>query len=1578
MNNNYDNYISLYTQAPSTTGSVISTFAKTPIIKLEIEWSGRNQFDKYNIPIKEDNLLRAYITYSVTTASPAVLYKKSIWNITGNTMGLSNIQSIYGNAIFEYKSQDDTEIPDLCYIDFSEFNKEDYYIKTGSKTSNTQTYNYTKYISAYLNSSNDIVRDYNIKPAEVAMRNFVWFNPDCTFGGNYICSDVLENYILSTNYLIPDSQNDITRKNYIDLINKTKEIIGSPFDYTIWPIDIIKKTNHTVLPVAVNGVPSKSLFNYDFENNKIFINGFNNLFQLSQYLKRDYINDDPYVYKFNLTNGLKSLLNPKGYFNIHETLPVRYKVKNINNSSNIFNLYQQFDNFPNTDKDNILWKTLRDNLQYKLSFTIASTSNKYSLSLFNHQFTSAYLNPFNDPNGFKFNASSLLYNNKSLDCTNIIQFAIPKSTQYNETVLLNDNINQPSRLELLFDYSNFKYKHKDDNKTYYGIEYNLNGNTNITYLDIVNKAYWCVSPYNIGAPSISDQVSIIPSGGLLFNEAITYKNPKIVTTCFTDKNNIDNSYINLNISYNYNYNGKEFTTTSIIPFIEANVPYNVQKIEFKINDKSIDINSSEARQFIDVYNTSDNTYYNVTSNYEKCYNNLNSILTPSKCVIKQNNKYNTYLLNISYYSYTNNQYNTNNIDIKLTANYITTTLNPVEVKHPYYVCEITYNKLNINTEDNVNIYIDDNQYLHINNLNYQNCSDETININFKLITPIPEYSTYYYFINNTTIPSGSLTNNTLIIGSNNIYNNYNDFSHFLDDSKEYFLKTDQSLNTYDYITIIPGSNTQINNAKYVHIFKPNQIFGIIADVTESGKTPITTKLNNDGNLILELPHYVNVKGKDAHTYLDVNQIVGDQFDNLINIGTYNTNVDQVNDLLSYYETAGKSEAYIKLHIDNNNEPLSILNDSTLFSNIPINIYTKFNNSGELIFDLSYINDKNLEILQSQTVKNDTFNICSVISSVSPGLTPELDSDIYFINKFKFNDGSLLNFDISINENNNTINFDSVSIVPNTEFTYLNQTSNIYNVLNTNYNYWLVKNRFINNNNNSAFDDIRNEILKNISLKYNKNMYLVDKYTEPIGIDIYFHNYVANKLNGSVYNYDYTNTYNGKSVSHYGFVEKLDLSKQIDNIKINNLYYRIYNRFNINININSKLVLQNDYIDIPVTTDISLTDIIKFNNSSYSSFVSALESTKKLLTSVIDNINITSTDKLKININNGWATDNTEIASGIRPITFNDINKDETVKYSFNDNIIIGSIDLSDIITVNEIDTIYIQPVYLGITSENINIWQDDKKISFNNDWANLLNYINNITTYDLSKYDILQITGFKLTDKLPNQNIKVVYQYGNQTGVTIDKNVKNTDISTGTEFKNEYNLYTSDNYLPLTLEDIFLFSNLPTIYNYNINLANQTVVLHYKLIKGVEEVESTIRFKITNNTLYSQVTKAAIISANNIVDFGTLYITDKNLTNIYNTEPGYLTFKSISSAKEDNYKVTISFCTDTEILPITYSFTVGDKDYNFGLKDYIAINKANTTSQFYDKDISYIMIKQILIDPDGSKKEADKYYLNID
>lgn len=1600
-----NNYISLYTtsrtSAPTTEAPTQSTTQPdinyhTPI-RLKINWFGKEQFTNYNIPVSNANLLTAYITYQ-TSSSTSIITKKA-WNISGSTMSMDNILAKEGGYMFTYISADTSGnpvsniIPESFYFDFAHFNNVNYINNTANsvvKNNTTYTaYSFNKYTTTYIDKDNILRYDSELEPAVAAMYNLTWDNPDCSAGGQYICSDILVQYQLSSRYVTGGEQ---IKSNYEELASKARNIVGTPYNYTNWPINIINDEYHTALPVTMNSSGKGILF-YDTTNYRIYINGFNELYQLSKYNKSSNIDSSKsWIGPMRWMNSGYNGLDTKHRFIINENLPIFYNIKKINDisdsSDNSIFLFHTI--IPTASKTSYLWSSLKQKVRFNLNLSIPTTEhNYYSTNAVMKTFSTGLFNPFDDNFRNNIIPSSFIYNSSKNNITNTypIQLSVKDQNNKLNTILLQDYFNSQSAmawpkssLTLDFNYSNFDTKSSIywNNSTLWPINYNLDGQDITAYAEIKSTPWWYFS-----SASVVNQASAFPSTmDNLWSGHINNTSPSLIPAVYTNSNNINDSYVNINLTYATNQivGLAAQSTTTIWPIVNAKIPYVENKIIFRINGKDTSINSNELSQYIDYFDTSNKTYWSSSQNYGKVETDLlGSTLIPDnfKIINQTTNKYIQHISYLSKITKTGELISDNIVFRLKDAGNINTVQPEVGIW-----CNITYN----HNSKNFGAYIN-NAYLYINNLNwdYDTAQPNTNNIiiDFKTVTKAPVRYTYYYFDNNIVNDGSSLTPNTFIL-SNSIYDRTEDVKHVLRydyQNNVKILETPANSNN-SYITIIPGVNTNINDIKNVFIF--NESIGkAIIPISISGEVNGTTPppLNiefNQGNSIITLPNKLS-DNNTITAYLNASVFNDNTDQYLINIGTgYNTtDLKILNQFISYYDTVGKSEAYINVHIDNSNEKLSILTNSNIFNNTPINIYTQFDNTKELSLNLSYINDNQINNTQTQIVKNNTFNVCSVFASVTPNTTSEPSNDIYFINGIDFNNKSLLHFNISAVENNNTINIDTVSVIPNNyELVNLVSSPNAYNGLDSIYNHWLIQNRFVNISGQIPFNDIRNEILKNVSLKYYKNIYAVEKYTDKIGIDVYFHNYIANPLDSSVYNYDYTNSYNGKNVSHYGFVKKLDLSDQLKDIKINNLYYRIYNRFDSVININNTPVAQNNYITIPVTTDINLIDIIKFNSSSYNSFIEALESTKKSLTSVINSIDITTTDKLKISIKEDWQANNSESKSGIRPITFNDIVKDETVRYSFNNNIIIGSIDLSDIVTITEKDTIYVNPVYLGITSEKLNIWEDTDKTTFNSEWTNLLNYINNITTYDLTSYDKIQITGFKL-NTWKSENTSIVYRYGDQVGKTVDSNVTSADIL-GTQLKTKYNLYNTDNYLALTLQDINRFSNLPTDYEYIVNLANQTVILYYKLIKGNEEVENTIRFKITNNINYSQVSKSATLDANNIIDFDILYITDKNLNNIYNTEPGYLTFKSLSEDKHDKYKVTIGFCTDTETLPTTYSFIVADKDYNFGLKDYITTNKADETSVFYQKDISYIIIKQILIDPDDSKKEADKYYLNID
>lgn len=1603
-----NNYIALYTSAPTTTPLRPDTSLVSPedqvAIKLKITRDKARNFSDYGITLQSSNLisLKSRIGKNdIPNSGSYVILSYIINNLQFNNGADSQ------SYIFQLKNIGSSKYPYTTYFDFSNFN---------AVTYNSKTYSFKHYQPAILNSDGTITRVSDIKPGYVAMKNF-WWNKPSEVTDNVIYANLFHKYILDNSLIVT---NDDGIKETFDMFVRTSYgEIGKPETNTEWPKVIDKTTGAYVdaiaLPVGFNS-SNACLFNYDTDNSRLYINGLSYIYRLSKWDRyAKYLTDSSEWFSFRLDNGAYNHINQNTYLNVYDELPIDYKIRNIGNTyisdNNVISYRFEFTTiFPQYHGEKVLNTNLYNKLIDKLrvNFTFQINSGNGS-----KMFTS---NPFSPWITVDNNTNKIptIYDFKDTENgSSAGQYAINLailSKDSNKKYLTTNKLSTSSEH---YGSSTFDLV-LNDKKWNNSEKYSINGSITYLYSIKCDDGNTCYAKLNVNSVWRNYDNGKYSNRIDLDHEPLwsNYKSDTsdIISAIKSQVNTKDSSFVDLLFAYKDSVGSKY---TQLCPVLTAEIPYVINKIHLQCNGKPVSLDVLKDT-YINKFN--DSTYYAVISNYTNAYidifsdayitgdevNSLASALKYTNGIDKFKNYY-SYFYHISYLIHNSKNQG------------ITDTLK-------MYIpnVELSTNSLNVNDKyvsitrgvvPDSSIVRDENGYLYIKNLgwymrtvdplgNYSHTLEpicDTI-LDFNVVTPTPQYYTYIYFGNNKSDEAGGdvtlLPKSVLVNCTNNSYeytvidNNKPVFTLDGKDNKHTiyissgFYSEIGSDNKLQAIIPIFNRNTTTSN---INLYSDSTCKNILLN------SACDIKISNDNTLELSVSGNICADSTSSNViaYIDVGNFINtDKILNISNSG-YNTSAEYAYSLTSYYNEGFKD---ISIFVDTSYRPYYILDNTNVF-NSKTTIYTQYGtyNLNKLVLEYKYnydpfVNPITISINPVQTINKLKSGFVSPMPSASQGLAP-INKNIYFLNLINFS-SSEFKFNIYAEEDNNYIllaNNTGCSVHPELTFN-LNSVCNYTSSISPRYKYQLVKNRFIDINESIPNKYIKNETLKSVAYLANgkQEIFLSSDFDNNIGIDIYFNNKFAyqniNNLESNLISYDYTSSYNGKNTIHFAKNYAFDLTGNTKQAKITNLYYTLHNDINTvsSIRINDTDVSFNENIKIPVANDnknntLSLCNLIEFNANN-ETFYSQLNTSDIILNGILNNINIIS-NNYTLTYNSGWEDSENQL----RPITLADISDtyNNQLKYSFSNDNNLGEIKLSKIISVTIKDVFYTTNVLFGFENDKIDIWTgNNDNREFNPKWSNLLNYINNITSEDLKNYDTLCITGFNVPN-WKKENCNIYYQYGNMSNTIPDDLVNNDSvISNGGSVS--YKLYDSDDKKAINL-NLTNWDHIPNVFKYIIKLGSQTLVLNYQLDKdGKKSDIKTIRFKISNDLNYNQLISNGVADSGNNITFEPLYITDKNLTNIYNTEPGYLTFKSISSAKEDNYKVTIKFCTDTEVLKHAYSFKVADKDCNFALKDYINTQKDDSTSEFKGKDILYIMISQIQIDPDGSNKDADKYYLNID
>lgn len=1604
-----NNYIALYTSAPAMTPVQPDTTLVSPedqvAIKLKITRGKVRNFSDYGITFDSSNFisLKSRIGEQGFPNSGSYVI---LSNITNNLQFNNGADS--QSYIFQLKDLGSSKNPYTTYFDFSNFN---------AVTYNSKTYSFKHYQPAVLNSDGTIIRVSDIKPGYVAMKNFEWLKPsEVTY--NVIYANLFHKYILDNSLIA--TNNEENKKIFDSLVQTSYGEIGKPEINTTLPKVVDKTTgayvNAITLPVGFNS-SNACLFNYDTDNSRLYINGLSYIYRLSKWDRyAKYLTDSSEWFSFSLDNGAYNYINQNTYLNVYDELPIDYKIRNIGNTyisdNNVVSYKFEFTTiFPQYHKENApntnLYNKLIDKLRVNFTFQIDS-QNGYRV------FTS---NPFSPwitvdntnkiPTVYDFKDTE----NKSLADQYTINLAI-LSKDSNKKYLTTNKLSS----------SNYHYGSStfdlvlNDKKWNDSEKYSINGNITYLYSIKCDDGNTCYAKLNVNSVwrnydngKYSNQID-------LDHEPLwsNYKSDTsdIISAIKSQGNTEDSSFVDLLFAYKDSVGSKY---TQLCPVLTAEIPYVINKIHLQCNGKPVSLDVLKDT-YIKKFNGS--IYYDVTSNYGNAYIDIfsNAYIAgdeanSSASALKYTNgidefkNYYSYFYHISYLIH-----NSENLGI-------TDTLK-------IYIPEVKLSgddSLNVNDKyvsitrgavPDSRIVRDENGYLYIKNLgwytrtinplgNYSHTLEPTCDtiLDFNVVTPVPQYYTYIYFGNNKSDEAGgdvTLLPKSLLVNCTN-----NSYEYTVIDNNKPVFTLDRKDNSKYTIYISSGFYSEIYSDNklqdIIPIFNRNTTTSNINLYSDSTcknillNSACDIKISNDNTLELSVNGNIGTDSTSSNViaYINVGNFINtNKILNISNSG-YNTSAEYAYSLTSYYNESFKD---ISIFVDTSYRPYYILDNTNVF-NSKTTIYTQYGtyNLNKLVLEYKYnydssVNPITISINPVQSINKLKSGFVSVVPRAVSEVKP-INENIYFLNSINFR-SSEFKFNIYAEEDNNYIllaNNTGCSVHPELTFN-LNSVCSYTSSINNRYKDQLVKNRFIDINESVPNKYIKNEILKSVAYLANdkQEIFLSSDFDNNIGIDIYFNNKFdyqnTNNLESNLISYDYTSSYNDKNTIHFAKNYAFDLTGNTKQTKITNLYYTLHNDINTvsSISINGTDVPFNENIKIPVANDnknntLSLCNLIEFNANN-ADFYNQLNNSDITLNGILNNINIIS-NNYTLTYNSGWVDSKNQL----RPIKLADISDtyNNQLKYSFSNDNNLGEIKLSKIISITIKDVFYTTNVLFGFENNKIDIWTiNNDNREFNQKWSNLLNYINSITTDDLKNYNTLQITGFSMP-KWNKDNCHIYYQYGNVSNTINDQLVNNeSTISNGGSVL--YKLYDSDDKKAINL-NLTNWDSVPNIFKYIIKLGSQTLVLNYQLVNGeVTSEVKTIRFKISNNLNYNQLISNGVVDSGNNITFEPLYITDKNLTNIYNTEPGYLTFKSISSAKEDNYKVTISFCTDTEILRTPYKFTVKDKDYNFRLKDYISTQTADSTSEFYQKNISYIVINQIEVGLEGSGKVTDKYYLNID
>lgn len=1535
-----DNNISLYTLKPTATSAPTVSVTTTPVpynqhyspLRLKVTVSNKSAyFGKYHLPASLP--INGYMEYYSFTYKANKI--DNIYSISTDD-NLSQQVNYDVSTIFDIDSvkfrSNESLSPSSFYLDFSGFNKVSY---------NTTNNTFSMYRTVYFNEDkyNQSVNPYEyiqgVRPSTVMMKNISWANNKNDKFLSYIGVGNLYKYLFNPGTL----KNNVNDSDLLNIksnfVNDTNMSSGTDD----WKNDTVAGSG-SCAPVSWED-PGK--FIYFSGDDKMYFNGFKWLWMASKLDRNDSLLND-YYNNANNTAWISELVfhnadtagrfNKNKYFLIYDTMPMQYQILN----TILFQSNSIYVN-PSGDLSSVIpftfttdGESIRKNIYFNLNIN-HPTQVLPNIQPVHYYFHTQNIPIYNENKALDMCASDFyFYNNGSntyLTGPKLIQtnlYEMDLSTYLAKTTT--NTIGQNTSLYLIPNkYSNIKGDKSIsiDNRTIFPLKYKLNSDSSTNYVsyvnyetnvDIVNsKSYRTLKTYdgsiNIFNISLNNE-----------NNPYIYNVNKYTHTC------------NLRFIDGYDSVSQTYlVVSSINPKLKIHTEYSTQRIYFNYNNNPYIISKTDS-------------YFlkNPVTKYSEYNVDLKSVITnvfhqgPTNTIhnihyVSKTGQY-SYLEYVSYAVGTitnqdNGFYNAY-IKIKLNESLLHSEPNCSYAGLYYWIS---------NEGANAKVKVLNNEII-VKNINWWDSRNngQDITINFAKVTEAPVQIINYKFGNNhvNTFANMKVNYNTAIISSNN-----NSIGYLLrtNTGESPTITLDRKVSRFtETVYINTGFYTddyKVLDKSGIYIYKPTNIsnvrniqyFDDSNCLTESsikfqGTDEPKSTLVNDGGMQLTLPN--NPKSEDSSVTVYFNAYLLFNEDNCVNI-LPNSEVD--NNLFAYYKKSVYNESTsTTLYIGNNDYNEIKLSNSYIFIN-DLTLYTKLINEN-INIDCIYNTMVKSGIYQPSIIPNYIFsdNTYQLSNVLCDNLNNNIVYNIYNLKSITFN-SSLQPLKFNIFAYMQSVgDFDYGYIYYNSTIAPidLDCTNTKYVGLSNSNNY--INNRFLTMDNNiTPSRDIVNETLKYVAKQY-KCEYLNVPYESPVGIDVYFHPYYGES--GIIHvpeEFDYTHVYSkdyeNMFTRHYIYDYPINLNdSQLKNLYIRNIYYNIKNDTNTAIVINDVTYNTGDVIHISANNIQPLTvyDLIRLSqNRTASSFkyaVLTIFDTDKatrpdLLSAVINNIKVSSESKYQLQINTGWLNNDDKIEINLNRIS--NIN-DYDQKYNIINDYSLANINLSDIITINNKNLIYLEPVYLGFDNERFDIFNttstnDNDKYNFN--WKNLLTFIETSTDCKLDPelYKQMQITSFSILNFVQsNCKILIDDDYNNNIStpdgnVIWDGTVKDTD-----ELKNIYNLYLSDNKKLKTLDNRI---NNSTKFSYKIILSNYTFVLNCKLFKTAntpekDGIDISFKFTLGNSDI---TTKAITLDKNNTLNFGTFYITDKQLAYIKNDQPGYLWFDPISNAPSDDYEVRITF-----------------------------------------------------------------------
>ena len=1569
---------------------------------LRLKVSVRNKFAyfaAYNLP--NSLPINGYMDY-IDKLNNNQQYTENIYPISTD-VNLSQNASFTVSTIFDINSRDikfSSKQPLNFYLDFSGFNKVSY--------KNNYTFSY--YRSAYFieENYNQSINPYeylpNISASEIMMKNINWANDDCTHR-NYIGIGNLYKYLFNPNTL-KDSNNEQTLKsNLANFLNDTGNTLSNN---PMWANDVVAGES----PCAPVSWTNQKSFTY-FTKDKMYFNGFQYLWETSKIDRTDSILLD-YYSKANNTAWISEIefhnadfagrFNKQKRFLIYDTMPQQFKIRNTvllyitarwvdSNGSLVSASPFQF----TSDRGSAIRKNIyfKFKLQHSAQNLPSGNYNKYTFET--HNIT---ISPNNNEyvlqtHGFHFDTSNTT---TYLDDKNLIQF---KEYGVNLNTYLGTIINDTScgQSALYLDLNRYSNTDRNDFSNYgntlFPIKYKLNNESStyyVSYVDYRIKSDIVNQYTHREIISYSGSVDIIQDKFNSINSPSIYNLGYIGSKKFQCSLRFVDGYDSVKQEY--------LIISSINPKVSINIAHASQKIHFKYNGNIYNV--QEKNSFIKNKST---VYSDIKTDFTSGLIDdvfAETAVLPSKHIkYKYINGESSYLEYVAYADceYGKTFYNTS---ISIDLDNITYYSQPGSAAGVY--CWVDY------LGKNAHVTIDStNNKIVVNNINWYeaDCCLQDIIINFEKVTLPPKqedkYIEYHFGKNTPNDINMSVNYNSAIISANNTTIGYLLTNGIV---KSPVITLPINGNTIsETVYINTGFYTDIYNSDNsitpgVYIYKHNNINDgskltyyndynceTASTLKFSGVTSSPTEqlLSDGGKAVIVTNDISNAETKNI-TYLSAYLLFNQ--DICVNI-LPNEYMDTA--LLGYYQSSyhNKSGNTI-LFIDNTNSNEINLPAGQIFDN-DLTLYTKCFPQGTEINCLYYPLINNLNSTSNESVRTTsalTSNTIALNNIVINDYinTPKLQP--HNLRKILFNTTTTpLKFNISADMlNTGEIDYGCINYRGTVQPINLDDENTSY--VGNNYNNELIDNRFMLMNKSIPLYDITHETLKYIATQYQCD-YCNKPYTAPVGIDVYFHPYypIIGTISSSEYDctHLHSKTYDSVFTKHYIYDIPVNLDySNLKELPITNIQYVIKNDTTNNVTIDGINYKQGDYIYLKPSPENSLSvwDLVNasigdhtgFDYNSFRDYILfeyySKDKNNKILSVSINEIKVDE-NSYSLSINDKWLnneTGNIEFnLSNIRDIS------DFTRKYNITSKYNLANINLSDIITVNDKNLIYIKPIYLGFDNSRFNIFNttntDDDK--YNPLWKNLLSFIDTSTDYklDSKQYKQMQITSFYISN-FNHQNCQLIVNddytntLGEDNNVIWDGNLNGTD-----ELKNIYNLYADDNVKIKSLNNKI---NNSTNFQYKIILSNYTFILNCKLFTTANAPESSgidiqVKFTLGNSAI---TTTAITLDKNNTINFDTFYITDEQLANIKFNQPGYLFFDPISDSKTDNYEVKITFWDENQVeIQTTPAGTIvieNGKQKKWNILEYINANIDK------GKKVNYISIKYIKT---NNGDDIEKYVL---